>query len=401
MATPLVGLVEQRQAGRTTANHFQQILLGRQLSKLQLSENKCAQESHTAAVTSIALDSEQKQYILTGLGDGTLCIHNIFGTRTKSGVRSKLELRIGKNSAFAHGHSVQTVSWYSDNGMFLTSGRDGKLKVWDSNAGKVVEQFKVGAVINKHSVAEPSVGALVAVANDTNHVQLVDLHTGSTCHTLRGHCGEILTCCWSRSDPRILATGAADKKIILWDVRQSRSFLASLDYNNVRHKKKKDIKLAGHSHQAAVHGLEYSSCGRYLFSLGADKRIRKWDTVTHKNLKTKFPEVTTKCKGSVSLCCTEGADRDIIYVPQDNNILGFNIMTGALVDCLVGHCGSVYCTTGDWERLTLFSGGRDRFILQWSTQLHANAANASKVLERDSGEINPYTVDAWSSDEEA
>ena len=31
MATPLVGLVEQRQAGRTTANHFQQILLGRQL----------------------------------------------------------------------------------------------------------------------------------------------------------------------------------------------------------------------------------------------------------------------------------------------------------------------------------------------------------------------------------
>ena len=33
------------------------------------------------------------------------------------------------------------LSWYTDNGMFISSGRDGVLKVWDSNAGVVVEQF--------------------------------------------------------------------------------------------------------------------------------------------------------------------------------------------------------------------------------------------------------------------
>ena len=32
-------------------------------------------------------------------------------------------------------------SWFNDNGMFLSSGRDGKLKVWDSNQGVVVEEF--------------------------------------------------------------------------------------------------------------------------------------------------------------------------------------------------------------------------------------------------------------------
>ena len=31
------------------------------------------------------------------------------------------------------------------------------------------------------------------------------------------------------------------------------------------------------------------------------------------------------------------------------------------MDSLIGHCGSVYSMTGDWERLTLFSGGRDRY----------------------------------------
>ena len=38
----------------------------------------------------------------------------------------------------------------------------------------------VGKTINKHCVAQPEVGPLVAVANETNHLQLVDLNTGST-----------------------------------------------------------------------------------------------------------------------------------------------------------------------------------------------------------------------------
>jgi hypothetical protein len=32
-------------------------------------------------------------------------------------------------------------SWYTDNGLFLTSGRDGKLKVWDPNAQLPIEEF--------------------------------------------------------------------------------------------------------------------------------------------------------------------------------------------------------------------------------------------------------------------
>ncbi|XP_023328681.1 DNA excision repair protein ERCC-8 [Eurytemora carolleeae] len=295
--------------------------------------------------------------------------------------------------------------------MFLSSGRDGKLQVWDSDRGIVVEEFSVGEPINKHCIGEPEVGALVAVAARTNHLQLVDLRTGSTCHTLgsrtlgghalQGHSGEVNCCAWSRADPWVLASGSADKKIMLWDVRQSRSYLTYLDYNNVRYKKKKDIKLANMSHQSGVHGLVYSSCGRFLYSLGNDKRIRKWDTVTSKNLKTKFPEVETKCRGSIDLVSVEDGVKDLLFVPENSKIAVFDAGSGCKLSSLDGHLYNVNCLDLGRAKVQLYSGGRDRFILQWDTPLQIAAARASKEEHREERkDINPYTVDTWTSDED-
>jgi hypothetical protein len=40
--------------------------------------------------------------------------------------------------------------------------------------------FSVGESVNKHAVAQEELGALVAVANRSSHVTLVDLKSGST-----------------------------------------------------------------------------------------------------------------------------------------------------------------------------------------------------------------------------
>ena len=42
----------------------------------------------------------------------------------------------------------------------------------------------------------------------------------------------VLSLAWSLSQPNILASGAADQKIVLWDVRQASSCLATLDCDN-------------------------------------------------------------------------------------------------------------------------------------------------------------------------
>ena len=38
----------------------------------------------------------------------------------------------------------------------------------------------VGESVNRHAVASADIGAIVAVANKTNHITLVDLKSGST-----------------------------------------------------------------------------------------------------------------------------------------------------------------------------------------------------------------------------
>jgi len=443
MSFDMINILTRRKSGCIKPGHAKAILLDKQLRELKLSERcEFVQDSHTAAVTSIAIDREDDQFLLTGLGDGTVCIHNIFGQRKKCGYTSKVELRVGRNSKYKHSHAINTVSWFTDNGMFLTSGRDGKLKIWDSNEGVVVEQFSVGSTINKHCVAHQDVGPIIAVTNDTNHLHLVDLKTGSTCHTLRGHEGEVLTCTWSRLNHKILASGSVDKKIMLWDVRQAKSFLAILDFNNVRFKRRSQLKLAGMSHQSSVHGLEFSRCGRYLVSLGNDNRLRKWDTSTGKNLKTKFPEIKikhrqrkdgqwvddkgvmvlatgqylqrnihiisyaaepTRCKGSVDMACSEGGRTDILFVPESNNVAAFNMMTGSRLDSLVGHYSAVNSLVFSQNRISLYSGGRDRFVLQWDIPIANESSRASKVDVTASTpqDLNPYTADRWSSDDES
>ena len=233
------------------------------------------------------------------------------------------------------------------------------------------------------------VGTLVAVANETNHVTLVDLRTGSRSHVLREHKSEVMTLAWSLNNPRLLATGGNDGKVNIWDVRKARSFLHTLDYNNVRFKAKSELKMAGISHHTGVYGLAFSPCGRYILSLGGDKRIRKWDTMTWKNLKTKFQEVSLSRSKAVDLVFATGLNCEKMFVPENNTILIIDTSTGRTDNVLTGHFRSVISLSFNSFRLELNSGGKDRKILSYDGGYKA-----------DKGRDVEITADSWSSDEE-
>jgi len=368
-------------------------------SKLALSKLRDVDTKfHSAGVTTLAIDQDEGRYILAGAGDGTVYIHDIQSNP------SDLALHIGRSNKHSHRHLVETVGWGNDTGIFITSSRDGLLKVWDTNCGKPAEQFNIGGVINKHAIARPDVGALVAVAGETNHVTLIDLKSGSTSHVLRGHGAEVCTLAWSVAQPNILATGGADKKVILWDVRQARSYMKYLDYNNVRFKRQSEISLSGFSHQQSVHGLAFSGCGRYLVSLGKDKRIRKWDTVTGKNLKTKFAEVQTSCKNSVDIVCSTRGARDFLFVPEKSFILMIDLQSGKTFRPLVGHYGSVTTIAYNSDNMELYSGAKDKNILIWEPETSKTKAwmDFRNKVNDDLDETQPNQIirDTWSSDED-
>ena len=85
------------------------------------------------------------------------------------------------------------VQWYpSDNAVFVSSGYDGQLKVWDANhLNQPVESFTLAKRIYCHNIARLN-PSQVAVGTDTNHVKLVDLRSGSSTHELRGHKNSVL-----------------------------------------------------------------------------------------------------------------------------------------------------------------------------------------------------------------
>ena len=66
--------------------------------------------------------------------------------------------------------------------------------------------------------------------------------------------------------------GRGGGKIILWDVRQAKSKLQSLDYNNVKGRPRDPSRMANAAHQGRVLGLAFTGCGRYLVSVGKDHR---------------------------------------------------------------------------------------------------------------------------------
>jgi len=105
---------------------------------------------HSAGVTAVNSDPDEGRYTLAGGADGTIYLHDLGVLKQKT---SELALHIGRSSKYCHKHQIDTITWGLDSGLFISSGRDGDLKVWDTNRGAPVEQFDFGTTIHKHALS--------------------------------------------------------------------------------------------------------------------------------------------------------------------------------------------------------------------------------------------------------
>ena len=192
---------------------------------------------------------------MVSCSDGSIFIHdtaNLGGNpKTRSRVVSSSVKGSRRNGRHAHRKSVEAVQWYpNDHAIFTSSGMDGKLKVgnfilemqiqgksnfppsrqvWDTNSMKPADSYNFHCVVYCHHMSAHAKHQLIAVASSINHVRLVDVKSGSNTHELRGHAGSVICCKWANGSENLLATGGADGKILLWDVRRGKSFLKLLD----------------------------------------------------------------------------------------------------------------------------------------------------------------------------
>jgi hypothetical protein len=74
---------------------------------------------------------------------------------------------------------------------------------------------------------------------------------------------------------------------------------------------------------------------------------------------------------------------------------------GSRVGELAGHHSRVTSLCCNSAALCLYSGGQDRFILQWDARPTAGREeDDTDAEEKRANQINPYTVDTWSSSDD-
>ena len=297
-------------------------------------------------MTALDLETQDHRYVLAGNGDGTVYIHdtaNIGGggtprhaskliakiKRAKDNSAAPTRQPVGLNSSsgsvsndhFGHTKCISSVQWFpDDSGLFITSAMDGKLKVWDANVLEPVEEFALASdkVFSHHVRRSPS--PLVAVGTGSNHINLIDLKSGSTSHELRAHSSPVMAVKWSPFKDHLLVSGDHEGKALVWDVRRAKSCLSSLDFDKIKKSdNKKSGKKSGFAHKGCANGIAFLDDGLHLLTYGSfDGRLRKWELGSGLNTKTKFPRFAPnlnfkmELKFATSFGCQGG---DVAYIP--------------------------------------------------------------------------------------
>ena len=146
----------------------------------------------------------------------------------------------------------------------------------------------------------------------------------------------------------ILASGATDGTVRLWDIRRSSSSLGCLDMEDhvgivghdgfgtgARHRE------SGKAHAAAVNGLSWTESGDFLVTTGHDERMRVWDMLSGANTLANFGPIVRNTHLSTTnplLAPAKllGINKQVLFFQNESEILMYNLLDGELLKRIRG-----------------------------------------------------------------
>lgn len=311
-------------------------------SKPQVANPRTA--AHSAGVNSIAIDRFEGRYLLSGGADSSVAIWDLEAAVSSPGEpTTHLPLGHAVRTSTTASLGINHVSYFPfDSLAFLTSGYDHHLKVFSSETLQASGKFDLGSKVYSHATSNVASHLLVACGSQHPTVRLVDLQSGASAHSLAGHSGSVLTVAWHPKNENILASGASDGSVRLWDIRRSASSLGVLDMDD-------SIGIAGYdgkgtgarrrergrAHVGAVNGITWTDDGHHLVSSGLDERMRVWNMATGANTLANFGPAIRNAQNTALLPMLAPsnllpAGSQSMYFPNPQEILNFDMHTGTL-----------------------------------------------------------------------
>ena len=153
--------------------------------------------------------SEDSSQLITAGGDGAI---RFWDVETGKLVRVLM----------AHDGEVRALAWSSDRKTLASGSSDKTIRLWDPIAGKVTKVLKGSTASISHVAWSPDSLRMASSGHGATSVQIWSLRSGKIAGSLKAT-DHVRTIAWG-SESGVLATGADDGNVSLWNVRTGKPY---------------------------------------------------------------------------------------------------------------------------------------------------------------------------------